>query len=263
MASKEFIACLAISLIAMIFSIVFSVSEESLVTETNIINNITNNITNNISYYNNVNLQQVTDNGTTTTRAITIDSDGNEQTNISGNLSVDAGTLFVDSSNTRIGINKTNPQTSLDISTSTKGEGIIVNSMFIGGWGSDTTYAVMSHSSFRKTNNATGYAFIQSSAGRTFFNSQTNQQLSFSIGGSRRFIISPLGGLALGSYIDNNPASGNFVMSGKMGIGTNETGTSYLTVLGNVTVFALNGTGNAYACIDSTGKIYRSSLACV
>jgi len=31
---------------------------------------------------------------------------------------------------------------------------------------------------------------------------------------------------------------------------------------GGVTISALAGTGNAYACIDSTGKIYRSATAC-
>lgn len=45
----------------------------------------------------------------------------------------------------------------------------------------------------------------------------------------------------------------------------NQSSTFYgnLSVIWNVTVGGLAGTGNAYACVDSSGKLYRSAVACV
>jgi hypothetical protein len=50
--------------------------------------------------------------------------------------------------------------------------------------------------------------------------------------------------------------------AGNIGIGTT-TPTEKLQVEGNIKATGLKGTGNAYACVDANGKIYRSQTACI
>lgn len=49
---------------------------------------------------------------------------------------------------------------------------------------------------------------------------------------------------------------------GKVGVGTTSPGEK-LEVSGNIKASWLAGSGNSYACVDSNGKLYRSSKACV
>jgi len=60
-------------------------------------------------------LQEVTTQGTTTTDAITIDTDGDGTTTIGGNFTVDGTTLHVDSTNSRVGIGTTSPDYLLEV----------------------------------------------------------------------------------------------------------------------------------------------------
>jgi len=60
-------------------------------------------------------LQTVTGRGPTTTYAVTLDSDGDGLTTIGGNLTVDSGTLFVDSAGNNVGIGTTSPAYPLHI----------------------------------------------------------------------------------------------------------------------------------------------------
>jgi hypothetical protein len=50
--------------------------------------------------------------------------------------------------------------------------------------------------------------------------------------------------------------SGALVVAGGIGAG----GDIYAQ---NITLTSLSGTGNAFACLDSTGKLYRSNVSCV
>ena len=50
--------------------------------------------------------------------------------------------------------------------------------------------------------------------------------------------------------------------SSKVGIGVTNPSTE-LEVAGNVTITNLAGSGNAYVCVNSNGKLYRSSSACI
>jgi hypothetical protein len=60
-------------------------------------------------------LQVITDNGATTTGAVTIDSDSNEQTSIGGNLTVHSGVLFVSKDTDNVGIGTINPYAKLEV----------------------------------------------------------------------------------------------------------------------------------------------------
>jgi len=82
------------------------------------------------------NLQQVTTQGATTTDAVTIDSDGNEDTTIGGGLAVDTNTLVVDRTNDRVGIGTSGPTEVLTVNGAARfatpndlDEGILINGL--------------------------------------------------------------------------------------------------------------------------------------
>lgn len=55
----------------------------------------------------------------------------------------------------------------------------------------------------------------------------------------------------------------NYYSGGDVTIGGGAGGNSNLVVSGGVTVNTLTGTGNAYACLDANGNLFRSDVECV
>ena len=70
--------------------------------------------------------------------------------------------------------------------------------------------------------------------------------------------------LSTAGGVDSWTASGANINrpSGNVGIGISAP-SEKLQVEGNIKATGLKGTGNAYACVDANGKIFRSQTACI
>ncbi len=78
----------------------------------------------------------------------------------------------------------------------------------------------------------------------------------------------PTSALSIGNNVPGLSATKDFIIAGYLA--SQGYWTQYFTVNGttrmmtatNITVSGLSGTGNDYVCVDSTGKLYRSTAAC-
>ncbi len=86
-----------------------------------------------------------------TSASANLDIQGNAR--ITGNLNVDSGTMWVDATNSRVGIFNTNPQYTLDV----KGLANVTSNIFCDGISTDSTQTPLKILSGNITTNASGY----------------------------------------------------------------------------------------------------------
>ena len=197
---------------------------------------------------------------------LTINGQGN--TTITGNLAVDTDTLFVDSTNDKVGINNASPASALDITGDVvaTGDGTF-DDIRIGEWSAATAFAGVFHK------NQTGQEYMMiSNDGSTFISSTTNNHVYIRGGGNsttNEIQVSPAGGINItaannvnildgnidfGSNADNNPV---ISMKGdnnrvKYRVFTNtDFGTGFS---GNITHGGLNGFCMTFQVSDTANR---------
>jgi len=146
----------------------------------------------------------------------------------SGNVSIDAGTLYVDASNNRVGIGTTTPGAPLEVNG---GDGILVK-------GSSTDSFLQNYAT---ANNYIEFKDAGGSAGNINYN-HTSDYLSFKINGAERFRCDSSGRLLVGTStsFNNDALIQSYKASGPNRVALN----SNSLANGQSVTFSLSGNGN-------------------